>query len=196
MISLHEGRGAVRKRPAEKVYQLHLKVAGCRPVIWRRLLVRETMWLSRLHEAIQIVFDWYDYQTHSFSFGDLRFGNPAKDGDRVVEDDRDATLADVGLEAHAHFAYDYDFDEGWRVDVAVESSAARRKGVRYPRCAAGARAGPPEDCGGVEAYHDMLACIKEPHTDLGREWMEWLGPGYDSEACELDKINRALRKLG
>ena len=196
MISLHEGRGASRKRPAERVYQLHLKVAGCRPAIWRRLLARETMWLSRLHEAIQIAFDWYDYQTHSFSFGDLRFGNPVKDGDRVVEDDRDAALADVDLSAHAHFTYDYDFDEGWRVDITVESSAPFRKGARYPRCSAGARAGPPEDCGGVEAYHDMLACIKEPHTDLGREWIEWLGPGYDPEACRLDKINRALRKLG
>ena len=26
------------------------------------------MWLSRLHDAVQVVFDWYDYQTHSFSW--------------------------------------------------------------------------------------------------------------------------------
>ena len=42
----------------------------------------------------------------------------------------------------------------------------------------------------------MLACIKEPHTDLGREWLEWLGPDYDPDVCDLAKINKALRKLG
>jgi len=55
---------------------------------------------------------------------------------------------------------------------------------------------PAEDCGGPEALEDMLASISEPETDLGREWLEWLGPGYDPEACDLLKINRALGKLG
>ena len=60
----------------------------------------------------------------------------------------------------------------------------------------GERAGPPEDCGGIEAFHDMLACIKEPQTELGREWIEWLGPDYNPETCDLEKINKALKKLG
>jgi len=55
---------------------------------------------------------------------------------------------------------------------------------------------PAEDCGGIEAYHDMLACLLEPHTDLGREWLEWLGPDYDAERCDLAVINKALKKLG
>jgi hypothetical protein len=195
MISLHEGRGSARKKPAERVYQLHLKVAGCRPQIWRRLLVRETMWLSRLHDAIQVAFDWYDYQTHSFSFGDLRFGNPVRKDDVTIEDDRDVTLADVILGPHARFLYSYDFDEGWRVEIAVEQQLTLKKAAAYPRCTAAERAGPPEDCGGAEAYLDMLACIKEPHTDLGREWLEWLGPGYNPDFCDLEKVNRALGKL-
>jgi hypothetical protein len=196
MISLHEGKGAGRKKPAEKIFQLHLKVAGCRPLIWRRLLVRESMWLSRLHDSIQIVLDWYDYQTHVFAFGDLRFGNPLKRDELVIEDDRDVTLADLGIEQHPHFTYRYNFDEGWQVDIATEQHSALKKGQVYPRCIAGERAGPPEDCGGPEAHQDMLACIKEPDTDLGREWLEWLGPDYDPNAFDLGKINTALRKLG
>ena len=195
MISLHEGRGAARKKPAERVYQLHLKVAECRPHIWRRLLVRETMWLSRLHDAIQVAFDWYDYQTHSFSVGDLRFGNPAKRDDITIEDDRDVTLADVGLDHHARFLYTYDFDGGWRVEIGVEQQLTVKKATVYPRCTSGGRAGPPEDCGGPEAYLDMIACIKEPHTELGREWLDWLGPDYKPEACDLEKINKGLAKL-
>jgi hypothetical protein len=195
MISLHEGRGPRGKKPPERIFDLHLKLADCRPLIWRRLVVRETMWLSRLHDAIQVAFDWYDYQTHAFTVGDLRFGNPVKRDDVLVEDDRDVTLADLNLDAHGRLEYSYHFDEGWRIEVAVEGRHAIKRGVPYPRCTGGARAGPPEDCGGPEAYQDMLECIREPDTELGREWLEWLGPDYDPGACDLARINLALRKL-
>jgi hypothetical protein len=82
------------------------------------------------------------------------------------------------------------------VEIKVEKSGVVEKGAFYPVCLAGERAGPPEDCGGLEAFHDMLACIKEPQTDLGREWLEWLGPDYRPETCELEKLNKALKKLG
>lgn len=196
MISLHEGKGSKVKKPPERVFTLRLNVVACQPRIWRRLVVRESMWLSRLHDSIQIAFDWFDYQTHTFNLDDLRFGNPLKREELTVEDDRDITLTDLDLEHRERFNYIYHFGDAWQVDIKVEKTGVVEKGAHYPACTAGERAGPPEDCGGVEAFHDMLACIKEPHTDLGREWLEWLGPDYDPEACDLDKINKALRKLG
>jgi hypothetical protein len=84
----------------------------------------------------------------------------------------------------------------WQIDIQIEKSGPLEKGVFCPLCIGGERAGPPEDCGGIEAFHDMLACIKEPHTELGREWIEWLGADYNPEACDLEKINKALKKLG
>ncbi len=196
MIGLHEGKGTKAKKPPERAYALRLTVAGCQPRIWRRLLVRETMWLSRLHDTIQVAFDWFDYQTHVFALDDLRFGNPVKREDLTAEDDRDVALADLDFEHRERFTYHYNFGEGWQIDLKVEKSGLVEKGLRYPVCIAGERAGPPEDCGGREAFQDMLACIKEPNTDLGREWLEWLGPEYDPAACELEKINKALKKLG
>ncbi len=195
MIGLHEGQGSAKKAP-ERVFVLRLHVVGTNPPVWRRLLVRESMWLSRLHDSIQILFDWFDYQTHAFNLDDLRFGNPLKRDELTIEDDRDVTLADLDLENRARFAYGYHFGEGWQVEIRVEKTQAAQKGVHYPLCIAGERAGPPEDCGGLEAFHDMLACIKEPHTELGREWIEWLGPDFQADACDLEKINKALRKLG
>ena len=196
MISLHEGRGpGVKKTPRGKVYALRLTVASLQPRIWRRLLVRETMWLSRLHETIQVLFGWYDYQSHVFFVGEKRYGNPMDHDGVVIEDDRDVTLADVRLSEHDRAAYDYLFAEGWHVDIRVEKTTAAEKGAIYPRCVAGERAGPPEDCGGIEAYKDMLYCLKHPETDLGREWREWLEPGHDTEKCDLGAINKALKRL-
>jgi hypothetical protein len=142
------------------------------------------------------MFDWYDYQTHVFSLDDLRFGNPLRRDDLTIEDDRDVALADLDLGGKDRLFYDYAFGEGWRIELRLEKTLAVEKGFTYPTCIAGERAGPPEDCGGLEAFHDMLACIKEPDTDLGREWREWLGPNYDPSICDLEKINKALRKLG
>ncbi len=196
MIGLHEGSGKKKKRKApERVFTLRLAVLGAQPAVWRRLQVREMMWLSRLHDSIQLMFDWFDYQTHAFALDELRFGNPLKRDSLNIEDDRDVALADLDLDHHARFTYGYHFGDGWQVEIHVEGASAVEKGVRYPHCIGGERAGPPEDCGGLEAFHDMLACIKEPHTDLGREWLEWLGPSYDPERCDIAKINTALRKL-
>ena len=195
MIGLHEGQGAPKKAP-ERVFTLRLQVVGTTPPVWRRLLVRETMWLSRLHDTIQVVFDWFDYQTHAFNIDELRFGNPLKRETLMIEDDRDVTLADLDLEHHERLTYGYHFGEGWQVDIKVEKTGVVEKGAQYPSCVAGERSGPPEDCGGLEAFHDMLACIKEPDTELGREWLEWLGPDYRPDGCDLEKINKALKKLG
>jgi len=153
------------------------------------------MWLSRLHDAIQVSFGWYDYQTHMFSVGERRYGNPGNRDGNVIEDDRDASLADLRLGSHELLTYVYSFAEGWRVDIYVEKTMAAGKGGIYPRCLAGRRAGPPEDCGGFEGYKDMLVCLRHPETDLGREWREWLGPKYDPEKCDLAAINRTLKRL-
>jgi hypothetical protein len=196
MIGLQDGAGALaKKKKAERVFPLHLTVLGTEPRVGRVLLVRESMWLSRLHDSIQVAFDWFDYQTHVFNFEDLRFGNPLKRQEVLIEDDRDISLADLDLENRASFTYGYNFSEGWVVDIRVDKPIAMEKGLRYPHCVSGERAGPPEDCGGIEAFHDMLACLREPETELGREWREWIGPDYNPDVCNLTKINQALRRL-
>ena len=196
MIGLLEGGRRIRKKEPEKVLWLHASIVGCRPKIWRRLAVRETMWLSRLHDTLQIAFDWFDYQTHSFQLDERRFGNPLKREELTIEDDRDVTLMDLDISRRARFVYGYHFGEGWMIDIGVEKVLGVEKGHGYPRCLAGERAGQPEDCGGLEAYHDLVRSLKEPETDLGREWREWVGPDYDPELCSLEKIDKALKRLG
>lgn len=196
MISLHDGRGpGPNKAAGNRIYSLRLTLGSIQPRIWRRLLVREAMWLDRLHDAIQAAFGWYDYQTHVFSAGEKHHGNPVHRDGVVIEDDRDASLAAVLLLGRGRLAYDYLFAEGWHVDIRVEKIVRAEKGGRYPRCVAGERAGPPEDCGGIDGYKDMICCLKHPATDLGGEWRKWLGEGYDPEKCDLDAINRAMRRL-
>ncbi|HRE81720.1 MAG TPA: plasmid pRiA4b ORF-3 family protein [Opitutaceae bacterium] len=195
MIGLLEGSRRVKKKAAENALLLHATVVGCQPKIWRRLHVRESMWLSALHEALQISFEWFDYQTHSFQFEQERYGNPLRRGELVIEDDRDVTLLDIDLARRTRFSYGYHFGEGWQLEILVEKVTGLEKGKRYPSCLAGERAGPPEDCGGLAAFHDMLASLEETGTDMNREWREWIGPDYDPAVFDLTKTNRDLRKV-
>ena len=178
---------------------LGLVVLGCEPPVWRRVVVREDMWLQQLHDVIQIAFDWFDYQTHSFAVGDSQYGNPLKNELFFIEDDRDVTLEDIDLALHEKIFYHYNFGDGWHVEVNVEKvipAGEVEKGARFPSCVAGGRAGPPEDCGGAVTFHEVLACIKDPNSEMGEEWREWLGPEYDSERCNLKEINKLLAGIG
>lgn len=62
-------------------------------------------------------------------------------------------------------------------------------------CLDGARACPPEDCGGPPGYADRLEIIKDPRHDEYESTLEWLSGGFDPEAFSIDKINKYLSKL-
>ena len=190
-----QGAGAGFGDGSGNALVLALSVLGCEPPVWRRIVVREDMWLQQLHDVIQVAFDWFDYQTHEFIVGDSHYGNPLNNDAGVIEDDRDVMLEDLDLPIREKIYYRYNFGEGWTVEINIEKVIPVEKGAKYPSCVAGGRAGPPEDCGGAEAYHDMLGCVKEPHSELGREWREWLGPEYDPERCDLRAINKTLAGL-
>lgn len=198
MISFSEAKAARRKKPRqlERVVHLHLVLRDSEPPIWRRMVVRESMWLSRLHDAIQVAFGWFDYQVHRFAVGDTVYGNPVRrENETLVEDDRDFTLADLGLGPKEHLLYEYCFGDSWRIDIVAEKFEAAKKGVRYPHLAGGQLNGPPEDCGGPAGFKEVLYSLTHPEEPLSKEWLDWLGEGFDPHECDLAKLNKALAKL-
>jgi hypothetical protein len=63
------------------------------------------------------------------------------------------------------------------------------------RCLTGRRAGPPEDCGGIWGYGDLLRILSDPSDAEYQERIEWLGGELDPEAFDLDAVNEALDML-
>jgi hypothetical protein len=197
MISFRDAKAAARRRrqPA-RVLHLHLALREVEPRIWRRMVVRDTIWLARLHDAIQIAFGWFDYQLHRFTVNEAVYGNPVRrENDTVVEDDRDFTLADLEITPKETFLYEYAFGEGWQVEIRVEKGEAAVPGAKYPLLLDGKHNGPPEDCGGAAGYKEVLYSLKHPDEPLSQEWLDWLGEGYDPHAFDKEKLNRALARL-
>lgn len=197
MISFSEAKAARRKKQQpERVLHLHLALRDVEPRIWRRMVVRESMWLARLHDAIQVAFGWFDYQLHRFTVNDIGYGNPVRrDNETLVEDDRDFSLADLEIAPKETFVYEYSFGDGWQIEVRVERAELAQAGVKYPHLTEGRHNGPPEDCGGPAGYKEVLYSLKHPDEPLSKEWLEWLGEGYDPLALDLPKLNKALVKL-
>ena len=69
-------------------------------------------------------------------------------------------------------------------------------GVRYPVCLTRKRACPPEDCGGVWGYSDLLETIQYPEHPEYEDMMDWLGEEFDPERFGADEINQMLRVMG
>lgn len=70
------------------------------------------------------------------------------------------------------------------------------EGARYPVCLAGARACPPEDCGGVWGYARLPEVIQNQQDEEYEETMTWLGGSFNRESFDLDEVNARLAPLG
>lgn len=177
-----------------KIYQVKILLLGVRPPVWRRVQVPGDMTLAELHEVVQCSLGWTDSHLHEFEIDGERYGVPDPNwGDDRVCDEAKARLSRVAAEG-GRIRYVYDFGDNWGHDLIVEKVMAPEPGVRYPRCAAGKRACPPEDVGGPGGYDNFLDAIKDPgHTDH-EHYADW-GVGFDPAEFDLAATEKALDPL-
>jgi len=102
-----------------------------------------------------------------------------------------SVLGKVGAKA----VYTYDFGDGWEHAIAVEKVLSPEAGHAYPACVEGKRHGPPEDCGGVPGFYNLLEAIGDPEHGQHEEMRDWLGDDFDPEAFSVDEVNRRLARL-
>lgn len=177
------------------IFQLKITIKNCKPPIWRRIQVRDDTSLSKLHRILQIIFWWTDTHLHSFTIDRREYGVPSKEDFHPVINERNFILRHVIHQEKQRFLYTYDFGDGWEHEILVEKMLPAEVGVHYPRCIAGKRKRPPEDCGGPWGYMDLMEIRKNPdHPDYA-ERMGWLGDVYDPEGFDIDLINGSLKRL-
>ena len=92
--------------------------------------------------------------------------------------------------------YAYDFGDGWQHLIAVEDVVPLDAGAPRAECLAGARASPPEDCGGPHAYAELLDAIADPSHERHEDLQEWVGPHFAPEGLDLALVNQELRGAG
>jgi hypothetical protein len=180
------------KREAS-VLALKISLTDVEPSIWRRLLVPTDISLGRLHLIVNEAMGWTNSHLHSFTVGDRTFGDPELDPDGEVnfEDERKVKLSALLGEGRS-IAYEYDFGYGWEHDILVEKRLDADARLSYPLCVGGARACPPEDCGGVSGYEALLAVLLDEDHHEHDDTLTWVGGHFDPASFDVNRTNRAL----
>jgi pRiA4b ORF-3-like protein len=91
--------------------------------------------------------------------------------------------------------YTYDFGDSWEHSIVLEKRLPAAPTIRYPICTDGQFACPPEDCGGIGGFYDLLDTLKDPAHEQHEELRDWVGGDYDPEAFSIEAVNRILTRL-
>ena len=174
-------------------FQIKITLKDTKPPIWRRILVAPEITLNKLHDVLQIAMGWTNSHLHQFETSLGYIADPEFELEEA-ESSKKATLQSVLHGPKSHIRYEYDFGDGWDHQVLLEKLVELDEPV-LARCLEGARACPPEDCGGFWGYDNMLAILKDPKHPEYKSMNEWLGSRFDPEAFDVEAINKLLARL-
>lgn len=195
MTQKTEGKSSKKSRIGS-VYQFKVTLKGISPPIWRRFQVTDDVTLRKLHRILQVIMGWENSHLHLFEIGDIRYSVPSPDGpdlfDSYTKDERRVKLSRLALAEKSRFIYEYDFGDSWTHEILVEKILAPGPDVKYPVCIAGKRSAPPEDCGGIWGYAELVEAILDPDHPEHEDLLDWVGGDFDPEEFDLVAINREL----
>jgi Plasmid pRiA4b ORF-3-like protein len=180
------------RRPFTVVHQFLVVLAQTDPLVWRRIQVPDGYSFWDLHVAIQDAMGWRDYHLHEFAVVHpdterlQRIGMPdAEDMDeRPLLTDWDVPIAEYFRDGGPPVRYAYDFGDDWQHVVAYEGVSPQEPFITYPRCIGGARACPPEDCGGVRGSAEFLNAVADPKHPEHDQLLRWAGGQFDPAAFD------------
>ncbi len=179
------------------VYQIHILLKDSKPKIWRRILINSNASLSDLHYSIQACMGWFDYHLHQFIKNNI-FYSPRTPDDNDYWDDtcmidyKKTNISDLLTKEKDKILYEYDFGDDWEHYITLEKIHEMNGKLPFPICIKGKMNCPPEDCGGIGGYYDMLDALKDPKHEMHREYKDWIGPDFDPEFFNIEEANGQL----
>jgi hypothetical protein len=177
---------------AQKIFQIQISLNGFKPKIWRRIQLKSDTLLPDLHDIIQITMGWKNYHLHQFIKNREFYAEPSLEDEMGTIDYSKIKLSAMLKKEKDSMKYEYDFGDGWIHTILLEKILPVDPNTMYPVCLAGKLHCPPEDCGGVWGYSDLLEILKDPKHEDYEDSIEWLGDDFDPNEFNLELINAYL----
>lgn len=193
-----------KKRKGVKKYTLRVTLKNFKPAIYRKFIVPSNISLRHLSELLLELMGWMDEHMNQFRVhGDYYSPAYQRDGENdflffdptINHNQENFALQDVLKDKGKSIMWEYDFGDSWEHKVKLSSVADYKDGEPHlVEWVKGAGACPPEDCGGVWGYADLLQLremmLKGEYLDdeeLERlEWYDLAEPDLDLTDCEED----------
>jgi len=192
-------------------FTLRVTIKGHKPAIYRKFSVPSNTSLRHLSELIIDLMGWSGGHLNQFRKGNDYYA-PAYQCDNEMPvlygparnyNQEEFSISDLLFEIGKTIEWEYDFGDSWCHEVRLSSIEEYAKGEQSISFIKGERACPPEDCGGVWGYEDLLDAYsrfqkytihagKRPSSeDMDR--LSWYGMdmGFDPDKYDTD----AARKI-
>lgn len=177
-------------------FDLRVTLLHIEPAVWRAVRVPADVSLATVHDVLQAAFGWKNCHLHDFTVGDIRFAEANEDDEIFAVDEHAAPLGAVAR-AGSKFVYRYDYGDDWEHEVVV--TKVEQDAERTIQCTGGARACPPEDCGGPPGYARMLAVLANPQDEEHADMKRWAPRGFDAakfdDAATTKRLNALAKRI-
>ena len=184
-----------KNRANSRMLQFRVSVKDVKPEIWRKLLVSSDITLAGLHTILQILMGWNGRHLYAFVINNRRYFPPTENvGDTGKSNSVRTRLSSIFTKGNKIITYEYDFGDGWEVELSNEP---RNSGFRQnlsTECIEGSRHGPVEDSGGSRDYMEKARIYNNPQHRRHQEIRQSIGPSFDPEAFDLGRINEMLTR--
>src|SRR3972149_4358279 len=175
------------------LYEFRVELIGTDPPVLRIVQVPHRATLHRLHDVLQLAMGWTNSHLYLFHVGGKVYGEPSPEWESEVQDSTRTTLEEIVFEEDTPFLYEYYLGDSWMHEITLQRTL-EAEGKESPRCTGGARACPPEDCGGPSGYEYFLEAISDPDHEEHDVMLEWVGGDFDPEDFDAGLVDSALSR--
>ncbi|MCQ2345084.1 MAG: plasmid pRiA4b ORF-3 family protein [Paludibacteraceae bacterium] len=186
-------------------YTLRVTLKGIKPAIYRKFCVPSNICLRHLSELIMDLMGWGGGHLNQFRKGDDYYAPSYQRTDDTLFFDsshefnqEDYRISDILSDKGKSIEWEYDFGDSWCHEVRLSSIGDYASDEKLVSFVKGERACPPEDCGGIWGYEDLLEIYykcqkyalgagKRPTKDE-LDNLEWYGMdgGFSPETFDSD----------
>jgi hypothetical protein len=182
---------------SKKVYQIQISLLRFKPKIWRRVLIQSDMLLSDFHKVIQTTMGWTNSHLHQFIKNEICYSERLPDDITWEElgsvDYLNLKVSDLLVREEERIQYEYDFGDGWNHELILEKILYGDNELEFPVCLAGEMNCPPEDCGGISGFANILEILKNPKDEEYESYIVWFGGKFNPAHFNIRKVNKLLR---
>jgi len=179
-----------------EIATLRIELKDSDPLIWRELEVPTSITLKVLHDIVQTAMGWLDYHLWEMVIDRQTYGLPMDEdwGTAPRKVASRTRLRDVLAPGTTRIHYVYDFGDYWEHSLIISDVRAGDRLTAYPRFIAGERNCPPEDCGGIPGFYEMLEARADPEHPDHADVSDWLDD-YDPNELDVFPINGILGRI-
>lgn len=204
---IHVERCNLMQEAKRYVIRIDMDGEGALPFrIYRRFEVPSNMWMEEFGPLVIELMGWNNSHLHSFTKDGKEYVCQWQYEDyleqKITEEDEEnsyntMTVSEFLSNPGDQIEFMYDYGDSWQHVLTLEEVTDYEPESAHPSLILdGEYHCPPDDCGGVYGYAELLKIIADPKHPEYKEYKQWLPRGFKSDVFDVDKQNKKLKKLG